>query len=265
MIPALAATQIPVAIPVPQTADIRKCAALPDVHTSSGSVDTQTPAQTPAVVPLTSSTPVALMGKNCTPPSLASQSSISKRLSSEISRGQVPTTQLAKKRKVVGFSAPAVPVPRGSAFILASSANVPGPGISPVPVRTQTRGTSGKRFRPPEMMRPAPEYKEATSGNLGYAQMTTILHGEGGARTGTQLTIIRHQYLDFPAPMVPPALSSITLPPSLAERRLVQRWAVILSGLSEKERFRCCFVSKLIRYAGKCRLLRSLDSMHTEP
>ena len=257
MIPALAATQIPVAIPVPQTVDIRKCAALSDVHTSSGSVDAQTPAQTPAVVPLTSSTPVALMGKNYTPPSLASQSSISKRLSSEISRGQVPTTQLAKKRKVVGFSASAVPVPRGSAFILASSANVPGPGISPDPVRTQTRGTSGKRFRPPKMMRPTPETKEA--------QMTSILHGEEGARTGAQLTAIRHQYLDFPAPMVPPALSPITLPPSLAERRLVQRWAVILSGLSEKERFRCCFVSKLIRYAGKCRLLRNLDSMHTEP
>lgn len=280
MIPALAATQIAVAIPVPQTVDLRKCAALPDAHTSSGSVG----AQTPAVVPLAPDTPVAPMDKICTPPSLATQGSVSKRLSSETSRGQVPATQLAKKRKVVGFSAAAVPLSRGSAFSPAAPASVPEPGhsISPVPpfscgpaispeqagsrrlVRKQTRGTSGKRFQPLKMMRPAAATKEATSGNVEYAQMTSILRGEEGARTGAQPTAIRHQYLDFPAPMFPPALSPITLPPSLTERRLVQRWAIILSGLSKKERFRCCFVSKLIRYAGKCRLPRSLDSMRTE-
>jgi hypothetical protein len=288
MIPALAATQITIATQVPQAVDLRTGATLPDAHTSSGSVATQTPTQTPAV-PLTSDPPIAPTKKLCTPPSLAAQGCISKRLPSGTSRGQVPATQLAKRRKVVGFSAPASAVDvsssvsssrHGSTFSSAVPVNVPGHRISPVPVscfpalspeqaggrrlvRTQTRGTSGKRFEPPKIMRPAPATKEATSGNVEHTQITSRLHGEG-ARTGAQLNT-RHRYLDVLPPMVPPALSPITLPPSLSERKLVQRWAVILSGLSEKERFRCFFVSKLIRYAGKSRLPRSLDSMHTEP
>jgi hypothetical protein len=288
MIPTLAATQIAIATPVSQVVEPRTCATLPDAHISSGSVATETPAQTP-VVPLASDSQIAPMKKNCTPHSLAAQGCISKRLPSEASHGQVPATQLAKKRKVVGFSpalASAAAVPssrRGSNFSSAAPANVPSHCISPVPpvscgpalspeqaggrrlVQTQTRGTSGKRFKPPKMMRPAPAPKEATSGNAECTQITSSLHGEEGAGNGSQLIAIRHQYLDFPAPMVPPALSPITLPPSLAERKLVQRWAIILTGLSDKERFRCCFVSKLIRYAGKCRLPRSFDSMPTVP
>ena len=47
-----------------------------------------------------------------------------------------------------------------------------------------------------------------------------------------------------------PQLSPITLPPNLAQRKRVQRWAVILSGLSDQQRAVCVFVSRAFRYAG---------------
>ena len=53
---------------------------------------------------------------------------------------------------------------------------------------------------------------------------------------------------DFEASV--PALRPITLPPSLAQRKRVHRWAVILSGLSNKERAACALVSRAFRYAG---------------
>ena len=284
MILALAAIQVATGKPVPQIVYLRT--ALSGAHTSPGS----TAPQTPAVVPVSqqvSETQIAPTKKNYTPPSLPVQGPISKRGPSETSHSQVPAPQLVKKRKVVAFSSAAAGVSeslsRGSLSTSAALAKTPsGHLLSPtvhVPpvscsltlspeqagvrrlVRTRTRGTSGKRFKPPKMMRPA----APASGDVEHAQITIGLHSEGGARTGAQLTTIRHQYLDFPATMVPPALSPIKLPPSLAERRLVQRWAIILSGLSEKERFRCCFVSKLIRYAGKRRLPQSFECMHTQP
>ncbi|RPD62799.1 hypothetical protein L227DRAFT_522666 [Lentinus tigrinus ALCF2SS1-6] len=52
---------------------------------------------------------------------------------------------------------------------------------------------------------------------------------------------------DFEATV--PALRPITLPPSLAHRKRVQSWAVILSGLSDKERAACALVSRAFRYA----------------
>jgi hypothetical protein len=58
-------------------------------------------------------------------------------------------------------------------------------------------------------------------------------------------------HLDFPVPAEPPLLSPITFPPPLSQRKLIQRWGIILSGLSCKERRQCSLVSKLIRYAGK--------------
>ncbi len=53
---------------------------------------------------------------------------------------------------------------------------------------------------------------------------------------------------DFEASV--PALRPITLPPSLAQRKRVHRWAVILSGLSNEERAVCALVSRAFRYAG---------------
>lgn len=57
-------------------------------------------------------------------------------------------------------------------------------------------------------------------------------------------------HLDFPAPMPVPQLPSITLPPSLSQRKRVQHWAIILSGLTDAERRCCVLVSRMLRYAG---------------
>ncbi|KAI0726236.1 hypothetical protein C8Q72DRAFT_929327, partial [Fomitopsis betulina] len=56
-------------------------------------------------------------------------------------------------------------------------------------------------------------------------------------------------HLDFPAPMPVPQLPSITLPPSLSQRKRVQHWAIILSGLTDAERRCCVLVSRMLRYA----------------
>ena len=281
---ALVATQVVRAISVPHVVELRTSATLPDTHISPSSTATQTPAVVPASQQASDSdTQTAPISNNYTPPSFAVPGSISKRLSSETSH-KVPATRLVKKRKVVNFSSSttsaAVPMSRASTRITSAvPAKAPGLLISPaVPVscgrtpsleqagvrnlvRTRTQRTSGMRFKPLKIMRSA----VATSGEVDYAQKTLGLHGENGAGTRVQLTNIRQQYLDFPAPLVPPALSPITLPPSLTERRLVQRWAIILRGLSDKERFRCCFVSKLIRYAGKRRLFQILEYMRIHP
>jgi len=276
---ALAATQVAMGLPAPPVVRLRTSAAPSDAHVSSGSAATQAPTVVPASQQ-PSDTQMAPMKKICTPLALAA--SISKRLLSETSQGQVPA--MPKKRKVVGFSSATVSLSvAGGSTSMSSSAPtghlippaVPVPPVSCSPalspevagawrlVRTQPIDTSGKRFKPLEIMRPP----TATSGDIENAQMSLGLHGGEleGARTKAQLTAIRYRHLDFPAPIAPLALSPITLPPSLAERRLVQRWAIILSGLSEKDRFRCCFVSKLIRYAGKRRLPRTLECMRTQP
>ncbi|TBU61886.1 hypothetical protein BD310DRAFT_812385 [Dichomitus squalens] len=46
-----------------------------------------------------------------------------------------------------------------------------------------------------------------------------------------------------------PQLSAIAMPPTLSQRKRVQRWAVILSGLSDQERAVCVLVSRAFRYA----------------
>lgn len=55
------------------------------------------------------------------------------------------------------------------------------------------------------------------------------------------------------SPSIPSFLSfvSISLPPSISDRKRVQRWAVIFCGLDDSERRACCLVSRVIRYAGK--------------
>ncbi|KAL1950765.1 hypothetical protein VTO73DRAFT_5889 [Trametes versicolor] len=58
------------------------------------------------------------------------------------------------------------------------------------------------------------------------------------------------EYLDFPTVLDElPTLHAITLPPPLAQRKRVARWAVILSGLSGSERAVCALVSRTFRYA----------------
>ncbi|KAL5524430.1 hypothetical protein ACEPAF_9570 [Sanghuangporus sanghuang] len=59
-------------------------------------------------------------------------------------------------------------------------------------------------------------------------------------------------HLDFSAaPLLRPpgSLNAISIPPSLSERKRVNAWSVILSGLSDSERRKCALVSRTIRYA----------------
>jgi hypothetical protein len=56
--------------------------------------------------------------------------------------------------------------------------------------------------------------------------------------------------LDLPPALPLPVLGNITLPPSLSQRKLVHRWSVVLSGISDAERRQCVLVSRMFRYAG---------------
>ncbi|KZT64625.1 hypothetical protein DAEQUDRAFT_601748 [Daedalea quercina L-15889] len=56
-------------------------------------------------------------------------------------------------------------------------------------------------------------------------------------------------HLDFLLAAPIPQLTSINLPPSLAQRKRVQHWAIILSELSNAERRQCVLVSRMVRYA----------------
>ncbi|KAL5519947.1 hypothetical protein ACEPAG_1607 [Sanghuangporus baumii] len=59
-------------------------------------------------------------------------------------------------------------------------------------------------------------------------------------------------HLDFSAaPLLRPPefLNAISIPPSLSERKRINAWSVILSGLSDSERRKCALVSRAIRYA----------------
>jgi hypothetical protein len=58
------------------------------------------------------------------------------------------------------------------------------------------------------------------------------------------------RYLEFLSYSVP-ELVSISLPPPLAHRKYVQRWAIILSQVDEGGCKNCILVSKMLRYAGR--------------
>jgi hypothetical protein len=53
------------------------------------------------------------------------------------------------------------------------------------------------------------------------------------------------------APFSTPSFVNITLPPKLSDRKRVQRWAIMLSALSDEDRQNCALVSRAFRYAGR--------------
>ena len=180
----------------------------------------------------------------------------SKRIS-EISQGSGP---LAKKPKVSSplSARAAIPAPTsvhllggrgvpGSPFSAALSDSVLAPGVKELNARAQTVSMSGKRFKPLKVTQPL----SATLNDRQKSQCSQ--QGNNSATVTVQASLLWH--LDFPTPPEPPLLSVITVPPPLSQRKLVQRWAIILGGLSNEERLRCCLVSKLIRYAGERRVL----------
>lgn len=183
---------------------------------------------------------------------------VSKRISSE------QAGPLAKKPKVVAISSPLSARRAGIPFLTSvhagdrggvpdtSSSALPEPGSTLLPGskkeghqfngQTQIISMSGKRFKPLKVMRPL-------SATLGNGNGSRCSQGSKSANVAVQPTLLWH--LDFPAPPEPSLSPAITIPPSLSQRKLVQHWAVILSGLSDEDRLRCCLVSKLIRYAGE--------------
>jgi hypothetical protein len=193
-------------------------------------------------------------GQNSDPSASALNVPFSKRIYSEISlgisQGHASAQQarpLAKKPKVVAVSSP-LSARRASVHVPGDRGGVPDSSLVPgskekeghqLNGQTQTISMSGKRFKPLEVTRPLLATLGGGNGS----------HGDKSANVTVQPSLLWH--LDFPAPLEPSLLSAITIPPPLSQRKLVQPWAVILSGLSDKERHRCCLVSKLIRYAGE--------------
>ncbi|KAF8490803.1 hypothetical protein F5888DRAFT_1807846 [Russula emetica] len=187
-------------------------------------------------------------------------------ISSEISQGHASASSqqarpLPKKQKVVAVSSPlsarrraGIPFltsvgDRGGSVPDSSFSALPGSALVPeskekeghqLNGQTQTISMSSKRFKPLEVTRPLPA-------TLGDSNGSRCSQGNKSANVTVLPSLLWH--LDFPAPPEPSLLSVITIPPPLSQRKLVQRWAVILSGLSDEERLRCCLVSKLIRYA----------------
>lgn len=219
------------------------------------------------------------LGQNSNPSASALKVPVSKRnfseISSEISQGHVSSSAqqarpllVAKKPKVVAVSSPLsarradIPlltpvhgvlgdgrggVSNSSFSALPGSALVPGSKENEghqLNGQMQTVSMSGKRFMPLKVTRPL----SATLGD-GNGSRCSQLEKKKSANVTVQPSLLWH--LDFPAPPEPSPLSAITFPPPLSQRKLVQRWAIILSGLSDEERLRCCLVSKLIRYAGE--------------
>ncbi|KAF7985537.1 hypothetical protein HWV62_3777 [Athelia sp. TMB] len=77
---------------------------------------------------------------------------------------------------------------------------------------------------------------------------------------GIPCTADKAFYLEFPK-LNPELneLTSITLPPKLAQRKHVDKWSIILSGLSNAERRQCILVSRTFRYAVYLSAIRLLE------
>ncbi|KAK0487319.1 hypothetical protein IW261DRAFT_1391481 [Armillaria novae-zelandiae] len=121
-------------------------------------------------------------------------------------------TQKSKKQKLPPKPIPFLVPPKSSAV---SKEHAP---------KVATLTGTGKRFTPLIVNKPAP----VPSKTLAAAPTTA--------------------YLDFPD-FPPISLNSITLPPSMAQRRLVARIAIILSQVDEGDLKQCVLVSRMFRYA----------------
>lgn len=203
--------------------------------------------------------------------SMSAQSApVSKRVSSEVSQGpsQAPAERLAKRPRVM-VVAPLARQADDAALRFPNSTRLgsnlgvldplvpalPGPALVPrnkeevgrqLDSRTQTVVTSGKRFKPLTITR-SPSVMPSNRKEARLSSYSLLDRSAGSLMAHP--TLLWH--LDFPVPPEPPLLSPITFPPPLSQRKLIQRWGIILSRLSCKERRQCSLVSKLIRYAGK--------------
>ncbi|OCH90029.1 hypothetical protein OBBRIDRAFT_793741 [Obba rivulosa] len=108
--------------------------------------------------------------------------------------------------------------------------------------------SSAQRFKPLVVCK-RPENKQlppVSSDKSTSCTMSQRLHVHSD---GKELESSAHPHLDFPPSPPAPDLVAITLPPSLAQRKRVHRWAIILSELSDTERMQGVLVSRMFRYA----------------
>ncbi|KAI0287968.1 hypothetical protein BC826DRAFT_1041257, partial [Russula brevipes] len=186
-------------------------------------------------------------GKRLCPPMSTLDAPVPKRVASETSPSRAHAAPATKKPKLFASESVVVTVAAGTSVCAPNSAHLPGhlgaPGPPP-PVSVLSclsAPPNSRRFKP---LIPTCS-PSATPCTRKEAQPPSLLHGDKS--TMRREIILWH--LDFPSHVQPPSLSPITIPPPLVQRKLVQRWAIILSGLSGQERSQCCLVSKLIRYA----------------
>ncbi|CCL98412.1 uncharacterized protein FIBRA_00409 [Fibroporia radiculosa] len=91
----------------------------------------------------------------------------------------------------------------------------------------------------------------APASSFAHAHTVSSIHNRPvqGTKPSVDKKIPVLRYLEFPITPPTPSLVPILLPPSLSQRKRVQAWAVILSGLSNEERTQCAQVSRMLRYA----------------
>ncbi|TFY61292.1 hypothetical protein EVJ58_g4607 [Rhodofomes roseus] len=127
------------------------------------------------------------------------------------------------------------------------------PAMSSSSQRVPKQGSTTLKSLPPSLPRPVGKRFQAlvvTKRPEALPTAGTRTHSDqevDAPRESTELPSLYH--LDFPKRAPAPPLSPITLPPSLVQRKRVQQWAIILSGLSDAERRQCVVVSRMFRYA----------------
>ncbi|KAK0188164.1 hypothetical protein F5146DRAFT_1062256 [Armillaria mellea] len=128
------------------------------------------------------------------------------------------TDQKSKKQKLPPKPIPFLFAPKASALSKENVRNLDSAR------KAVTLTGTGKRFTPLVVNKPAP-----TPSKTPAAPFTNA-------------------YLDFPD-FPPISLNNITLPPSMAQRRLVTRISIILSQVYEEDLKQCVLVSRMFRYA----------------
>ncbi len=169
------------------------------------------------------------------PSSLFSRDANASRLHSNATSPAAPATKLLTKKRPASKEAdqkskkqklPPKPIPFLFPPKAASVSKENVRNAISQPGKAVTLTGTGKRFTPLIVKKLAPT------------------HSKSLAATST------NSYLDFPD-FPPISLNNITLPPSMAQRRLVTRIAVILSQVYEGDLKQCVLVSRMFRYAGK--------------
>lgn len=173
----------------------------------------------------------------------------------------------SKTRKLRGFRIPIVPKPKLqlAPFLIASSTSNNARNIAQLdqPNSGATRlaslpRTTPKRFKPLTVTKsnrvnaPTSSNVLVTASNLVESPKERTLPLDQEPSGIPQPGNTSMYYLELRAAQdLMKSLTPITRPPSLSQRKLVNRWAIILSGLSDAERKACVQVSRGFRYASK--------------